>query len=106
MRAGVGASQGNLPAPRGTLSTSLYARRTCPPVVQGAAVDTLPLCAAACDLRGECVAFSHTTASTGGICKLHGTLHEGLISQFNMLGEFTLDSHHNVTEQARHSHYL
>ena len=107
VRAGVGASQGTPPAPRGTLSTtSSYARRTRPPVVQGAAVDTRPLCAAACDLRGECLAFSHTTTSTGGICKLHGALHEGLIPQFNTLGEFTHDSHHHVTEQARHSQYL
>jgi hypothetical protein len=74
--------------------------------VQGAVIDTRPLCAAACDLRGECVAFSHTTTSTGGICTLHGALHEGLIPQFNMLGEFTLDSHHTVAEQARHSHTL
>ena len=107
VRAGVGASQGIPPAPRGTLSTtSSYARRTRPPVVQGAAVDTRPLCAAACDLRGECVAFSHTAASTGGICTLHGALHEGLVPQFNTLGEFTLDSHHHDTEQARHSHTL
>ncbi len=73
-------------------------------MVQGAAVDTLPLCAAACDLRGECFAFSHTAASTGGICTLHGALHEGLIPQFNTLGEFTLDSHHHGTGQARPSH--
>ena len=72
--------------------------------MQGAAIDTLPLCAAACDLRGECVAFSHTTGSTGGVCKLHGTLHEGLVPQFEMFGEFGLDSHHNSTEQARPSH--
>ena len=106
VRAGVGASQGTPPASRGALGTSSYARRTRPPVVQGAAVDTRPLCAAACDLRGECVAFSHTAASTGGICTLHGTLHEGLIPQFDMLGEFTFDSHHHVTEQARPSQYL
>jgi hypothetical protein len=74
--------------------------------VQGAAVDTLTLCAAACDLRGECLAFSHTARSTGGICTLHGALHEGLIPQFNAFGEFTLGSHHTVTEQARFSHYL
>jgi hypothetical protein len=73
-------------------------------VVQGAAVDTLPLCAAACDLRGECLAFSHTTESAGGVCKLHGALHEGLIPHFNMFGEFTLDFHHNGTGQARPSH--
>jgi hypothetical protein len=104
VRAGVGASQGTPPAPRGTLSTtSSYARRTCSLVVQGAAVDTLPLCAAACDLRSECLAFSHTAGSTGGICTLHGTLHEGLVPQFNAFGEFTPDSHHNVTEQARPS---
>ena len=71
--------------------------------MQGAAVDTLPLCAAACDLRGECLAFSHTAASTGGICKLNGALHEGLVPQFNAFGEFTPDSHHNFTEQARPS---
>jgi hypothetical protein len=106
VRAGLGASKGTPPASRGTLGTSSYARRTRPRVVQGAAVGTLPLCAAACDLRGECVAFSHTTARTGGICTLHGTLHEGLIPQFNTLGEFTLDSHHTDTEQARHSQYL
>ena len=73
--------------------------------MQGATDGTLPLCAAACDLRGECVAFSHTAASTGGICTLHGTLHEGLVPHFNMLGEFTLDLHHNGTEQARPSQY-
>ena len=73
--------------------------------MQGAAVDTLPLCAAACDLRGECFAFSHATGSTGGICKLHGALHEGLVPQPNALGEFTLDFHHNVAEQARPSQY-
>ena len=106
VRAGVGASQGTPPASRGALGTSSYARRTRPPVVQGAAVGTLPLCAAACDLRGECVAFSHTTASTGGICTLHGALHEGLVPQFKMSGEFTLDSHHNGTEQARPLHIL
>ena len=83
----------------------MYARRTYSPVVQGAAIDTLPLCAAACDLCGECLAFSHTNGSAGGICKLHGALHEGLIQHFNMFGEITLDSHHNVTEQARPSHY-
>ncbi len=71
--------------------------------MQGAIIDTRPLCAAACDLRGECVAFSHTTASTGGICTLHGALHEGLVPQFNAFGEFTLDWHHNVAEQARPS---
>ena len=75
-------------------------------MVQGAAVDTRPLCAAACDLRGECFAFSHTTASTGGICTLHGALHEGLVLQFSTLGEFTLDSHHTDTAQARPSQYL
>jgi hypothetical protein len=69
-------------------------------VVQGAAIGTLPLCAAACDLRGECLALSHTTESTGGIC----TLHLGLIPQFNTLGEFTTDSHDNGTEQERPSH--
>ena len=106
VRAGVGASQGTPPASRGALGTSSYARRTRPPVVQGAAVDTRPLCAAACDLRGECVAFSHAAASTGGICTLHGTLHEGLIPQFNTLGKVTLDSHHNVTAQARPSQHL
>ena len=74
-------------------------------MVQGAAIDTLPLCAAACDLRDECLVFSHATGSTGGICKLHGALHEGLVPHFEVFGEFTLDSHHNVTEQARHSHY-
>ncbi len=74
--------------------------------MQGAAVDTRPLCAAACDLRGECVAFSHTAARTGGICTLHGALHEGLVPHFSMLGEFTLDSHHHGTEQARPSQYL
>jgi hypothetical protein len=74
--------------------------------VQGAAVDTLPLCAAACDVRGECFAFSHTAGSTGGICTLHGALHEGLVPQFEVFGEFTLDLHHNVTEQARPSQYL
>jgi hypothetical protein len=73
-------------------------------VVQGAAIGTLRLCAAACDLRGECLAFSHTTESTEGICKLHGALHEGLIAQFNALGEFTTDSHDNGTEQERPSH--
>ena len=105
VRAGVGASKGTPPAPSDTLSTtSSYARRTCTPVVQGAAVDTRPLCAAACDLSRECLAFSHETGSTGGICKLHGALHEGLIPHFNTLGEFTLDSHHHVTEQARPSH--
>jgi hypothetical protein len=52
------------------------------------------------------VAFSHTAASTGGICTLHGALHEGLIPHFEVFGEFTLDSHHHVTEQARHSHTL
>ena len=104
VRAGVGASKGTPPVPRGTLGTSSCARRTRPPVVQGAAVDTRPLCAAACDLRGECVAFSHTAARAGGICTLHGALHEGLVPQFNMLGEFTLDLHHHVTDQARHSH--
>jgi hypothetical protein len=67
-------------------------------------VDTLPLCAAACDLCNECFAFSHATGSTGGMCTLHGTLHEGLVPQFDMLGEFTLDSHHSSTEQARPSH--
>ena len=72
--------------------------------MQGAAVDTLRLCAAACDLRGECLALSHTTESTGGICKLHGALHEGLIPHFNAFGEFTLDSHHHGTGQARPSH--
>jgi hypothetical protein len=66
--------------------------------VQGAAIDTLPLCSAACDLRDECMAFSHITESTGGICKLHGTMHEGLILHFEMFGEF---AHHNGTEQAR-----
>ena len=106
VRAGVGASQGNQPAPRGTLGTSSCARSTRPPVVQGAAVDTRPLCAAACDLRGECVAFSHTAARAGGVCTLHGALHEGLVPHFNTLGEFTLDSHHHVTEQARPSHHL
>ena len=70
--------------------------------MQGA--DALPLCAAACDLRRECLAFSHATESTGGICKLHGALHEGLIPQFNMFGEFILDSQHYGTEQARPSH--
>ncbi len=74
--------------------------------MQGAAFDTLTLCAAACDLRSECVAFSHATASTGGICTLHGALHKGLVPQFEVFGEFTLDSHHNLTEQARPSHYL
>ncbi len=76
--------------------------------MQGAAVDTLPLCAAACNLGGECFAFSHTAGSTGGICTLHGALHEGLVPQFEVFGEFTLDSnrHHNVTEQASPSQYL
>jgi hypothetical protein len=46
------------------------------------------------------MAFSHETESAGGICKLHGALHEGLVPQFKMSGEFTLDSHHNGTEQA------
>ncbi len=73
-------------------------------MVQGGAIGTLRLCAAACDLRGECLAFSHTTESTGGICKLHGALHEGLIPQFNTLGEFTTDSRDNGTEQERPSH--
>ncbi len=104
VRAGVGASKGNQAVPRGTLGTSSYARRTCTPAVQGAADGTRPLCAAACDLRGECLAFSHTAATTGGICKLHGALHEGLIPHFKTVGEFTLDSHHNGTEQARASH--
>ena len=74
--------------------------------MQGAAVDTLPRCAAACDLRDECVAFSHTTESPGGVCKLHGTLSEGLIPNFAVVGEFTLDPHHSAPEQARHSHIL
>jgi hypothetical protein len=104
VRAGVGASKGTPPAPGGTLGTRSYARRSGTPLVQGAVIDTLPLCAAACDLRGECLAFSHATESTGGICKLHGVLHEGLIPQFEMLGEFTLDSHQNGTGQARPSH--
>jgi hypothetical protein len=104
VRAGVVASKRTPPTPRGTMSTtSSYARRTCSLVVQGAAVDTRPLCAAACDLRGECLAFSHTAASTGGICTLHGALHEGLVPQFNMLGEFTPDWHHHFAEQARPS---
>ena len=103
VRAGVGASKGNQAVARGTLRTHSYARRTCTPAVQGAAVDTRPLCAAACDLRGECLAFSHTAGSTGGICTLHGTLHEGLVPQFEVFGTFTLDSHHNFTEQARPS---
>ena len=106
VRAGVVASKGTQPASRGTLSTTIsYARRTCTPVVQGAAFDTLPLCAAACDVRRECFAFSHTAGSTGGICKLHGALHEGLVPQPNAFGEFTLDFHHNVAEQARPSQY-
>ena len=71
--------------------------------MQGAAFDTLTLCAAACDVRGECFAFSHATGSTGGICTLHGALHEGLVPQFEVFGEFTLGSHHHVTEQARPS---
>ena len=107
VRAGVGASKGTQQVARGALGTThSYARRTCTPAVQGAAVDTRPLCAAACDHRGECLAFSHATASTGGICKLHGALHEGLIPHFKTVGEFTLDSHHNGTEQARASQYL
>ena len=84
----------------------MYARRTYSPVVQGAAIDTFPVCAAACDLRDECTAFSHTIESAGGICKLHGALHEGLIPHFKTVGEFTLDSHHNGTEQARPLHIL
>ncbi len=63
-------------------------------------MDALPLCAAACDLRDECLAFSLTSESTGAICKLHGVLHEGLIPHFKRFGEFTLDS------QARPSHIL
>ena len=70
--------------------------------MQGAAIDTLPLCAAACDLRSECLAFSHTAGSTGGICKLHGALDGGLIPQFEMFGESTLDWHHNGREQAHY----
>jgi hypothetical protein len=106
VRAGVVASEGTPPTLRGTLGTWSCAGRSGTPVVQGAVVDTLPLCAAACDLRGECLAFSHVAGSTGGICKLHGALHEGLIPQFNTFGEFTLDSHQNGTEQARHSQIL
>ena len=51
------------------------------------------------------MAFSHATESAGGICKLHGALHEGLVPQPNAFGEFTLDFHHNVAEQARPSQY-
>ena len=74
--------------------------------MQEAASDTLPLCAAACDLRDECMAFSHATKSAGGICKLHGALHEGLVPPFKMSGEFTLDLHQNGTEQVRLLHIL
>ncbi len=59
--------------------------------LQGPSRDTLRLCAAACDVYDECTAFLHTSARTGGICELCGTLHKGPIPDLRDFGEFTLN---------------
>jgi hypothetical protein len=71
--------------------------------MQEASLDTLRRCAAACDLRDECFAFSFalTSDSTGGLCTLRGALHEGLIPHFLDIGEFALDSRHDGPLQVK-----